>query len=301
MKARTRNLLIGGSVVALMGGALVANALWNAQTDAPVPDFSIGSVRFSAEESLDADSRTFSDGGAPVSVTLPGSKIIEVLDQTSIDAEPVIWRFTAKGTALGIAGLNYSVATTEQRTDDDAHDLTSGVAKPGSVLERTTMKVYPAAAGGDCSAVPETPELAEGETPKNVYLYDTVDVELQAPGAALTGAESEQEWCVALDWNDVADGTYVNDVQVTGLAEDGSFNGATDRWHAAVGYPPALELLGVYHNRALAEATAEDTTKARATADWSADVYPDPSGEPDVVIELDPIVTNLNPDVDPRD
>ncbi|WP_125098193.1 hypothetical protein [Leucobacter chromiireducens] len=301
MKTRTRNLLIGGCVVALMGGALVANALWSAQTDAPVPDVAVGAVRFSAEASLDAKTREFSTGGAPVSVTLPGATIIKVLDQTSVDAEPVIWRFTARGTALGIAGLNYSVSASAQRSDDDAHDLTAGIAKPGTVLEQSTMKVYPAAAGGDCSTVPATPALGEGETPKNVYLFDADDAELQAPGAALGGAESAQEWCVALDWNDVADGTYVNDVHVTSLAEDGSSNGATARWHAAVGYPPALELLGVYRNRALAEATAEDTTRARATADWSADVYPDPSGEPDVVIELDPIVTTLNPNVDPRD
>lgn len=284
-----------------MAGGFAANALWNARTDAPVPDFSVGAVSFSGEASLDAGTREFSHGGSPVSVTLPGSTIIEVLDQTSVDADPVIWRFTAKGTALGIAGLTYSVAATEQRTEAASHDLTSGIAQPGTVLERTTVKVYPAAAGGDCSTVPETPKLGEGETPKNVYLFDAVDAELQAAGAALTGAESEQEWCVALDWNDVADGRYINDVQVTSLAEDGSSNGATARWHAVVGYPPALELLGVYRNRALAQATAEDTTEVRATADWSADVYPDPSGEPDVVIELDPIVTNLNPEIVPRD
>ena len=301
MNTRTRTILIAGSVVALMAAALAANALWNAQSDASAPDFSIGAVRFSAEASLDATSRTFSDGGDPVTVTLPGSKIVEVLDQTSVDAEPVIWRFTAKGTALGIAGLNYSVATTEQRTEDSSHDLISGVAQPGTVLERSTAKVYPAAAGGDCSAVPETPELAAGETPKNVYLFGAVDAELQAAGASLSGAESAQEWCVALSWNDVADGTYVNDVQVSGQAEDGNFHGATARWHATVGYPPSLEMLGVYRNRALVEATAEDTTQERATADWSADVYPDPSGEPDVVIELNPIVTNLNPDIAPRD
>lgn len=301
MRARTRILITGGAVVALTTGALVANALWSAQTDAAVPDFSIGAVRFAAEASLDAETLNFSDDGAPVSVTLPGSTIAEVLDQTSIDAEPVIWRFTVTGAALGIAGLNYSVATTEQRSEEQSYDLGSGIAQPGTVLERTTAKVYRAAAGGDCSAVPETPELGADETPKNVYLFDAVDTELQAAGAALSGAESMQEWCVALHWNDVADGTYVNDVQVSGVADDGSARGATARWHAAVGFPPALELAGIYRNRALAEASAEDTTRVRATADWFTDVYPDPSGEPDVVIELDPIVTNLNPSVTPRD
>lgn len=307
MRRRTRNLLIGGLAVTFLGGGLVANALWNARTDAPVPDFSIGAVRFSAAPSApiapgeEPTSHVFSEDGGAVHVTLPGSKIIEVLEQTSVDAEPVIWRFTAKGTALGITGLTYDVRATEQRSSEGSHDLSSGVAKAGTVLEQTTVKVYRAAAGGDCSAVPETPELAEGDTPKNVHLFDASEVELQAPGAAVTGAETEQEWCVALDWNDVADGMYVNGVQVTGLAEDGSSSGAVARWHAAVGYPPALDLLGTYLGRAVADGTAEDTTHASARADWAADLYPDPSGEPDIVFAIDPVVTNLNPEIDPRD
>lgn len=301
MKRRTRTLILGGAVVVLMGGGLAASALWSTGVGADVPAVALGGVRFGAESEVTAGNRVFSDGGAPVTVTLPGKTVIEVLQQDSIDADPVIWRFTASGTALGIAGLNYDVAVTEQVTSEESHDVTSGVAKPGTVLERSTLKVYPAGTGGDCSAIPATPEPVEGEAPKNIHIFDGADTELQAAGGALTGIESEQEWCVAIKWNDVADGTYINDVQVTSIAEDGSANGSVARWHSQIRYPPALELMGVYRNLVTAEATAEDTTKARATAKWEADIYPDPSGEPDIVIALDPIVTNLNPTVDPRD
>ncbi|GAA1571367.1 hypothetical protein [Leucobacter aridicollis] len=300
MKRSTRTAVTAGAVVVLLAGGLAAAALWSARVGATVPDVTLGAVRFgAASETITEPS--YSDGGAPVTVTLPGKTVIEVLDQTTIDADPVVWRFTASGNALGIAGLNYDVAVTEQVRDDEAHDVSSGIAQPGTVLERSTLKVFRAGDGGDCSAVPATPETPEGEDPKNIYVFGNTDVELQAPGTALDGTEASQEWCAAISWNSVADGTYVNDVRVTSIAEDGSANGAIARWHSQIGFPPALELLGVYRNLVVAEATAEDTTKAKASAAWDADIYPDPSNEPDIVISLDPIVTNVNPTVSPRD
>ncbi|MFF8818472.1 hypothetical protein ACF07D_10810 [Leucobacter sp. NPDC015123] len=301
MKRSTRNVVTAGAVVVLLAGGLAAAALWSARVGATVPDVSLGAVRFGAASETVTEPG-YSAGGAPVTVTLPGKKIIEVLDQTTIDADPVIWRFTASGNALGIAGLNYDVAVTEQVKDgEEPHSVASGVAKPGTVLEKSTLKVFRAGDGGDCSAVPATPETPEGEEPKNIYLFGNADVELQAPGTALDGTETSQEWCAAISWNSIADGTYINDVRVTSVAEDGSANGAIARWHSQVGFPPALELLGVYRNLANVEATAEDTTKAKASAEWDADIYPDPSGEPDLVISLDPIVTNVNPAFSPRD
>lgn len=301
MRHRRRTLLVAGAVVILMGGSLAASALWRSGVAADVPAVAIGAVRFGAEGEDNTGTREFSRDGAAVTVRLPGSTVIDVLDQTSVEAPPVIWRFTAVGSALGIAGLNYDVTVAEQAGDAGAHDLSAGIAQPGTVLERSTLKVYRAGTGSDCSAIPATPQPVDGEAPKNVYVFETVDVELQRAGAALEGIETAQEWCVAIDWNDVEDGTYVNDVQVTGTAEDGNASGAVARWHSQVGFPPALEKLGVYRNLARVEATAEDTSKARASAKWEADIYPDPSGEPDVVISLDPIVTNVNPSVAPRD
>ncbi|QIM19228.1 hypothetical protein G7066_12805 [Leucobacter coleopterorum] len=296
----TRMVVAAGVAAGLTAVALGANALWSARMDVSVPSFDLGAVRFAATAAQDESTREYSKNGGAVSVTLPGAKVLEVLEQTAVDPEPVIWRFTASGTSLGITGLNYSVAVSEQRTEQGSHDLSSGIAQPGTVLERSTLKVYRAAAGGDCSAVPATPELGEGETPRNVYVYDAADVELQAPGAAVDGVETEQEWCAALNWNSLPDGTYVNTVQAVGTAEDSSNNGATDAWHAAVGFPPALEQLGVYKSQALAEGEAEDTTKSRGHDDWFADLYPDPSGEPGIVITLKPEVTNLNKSFTPK-
>lgn len=44
----------------------------------------------------------------------------------------------------------------------DGHDLPSGVAPAGSVLAGSLLTEYPAAAGGDCSAVPDRPAGTEG-------------------------------------------------------------------------------------------------------------------------------------------
>lgn len=301
MKRRTRTLVLAGAIVTLMAGSLAASALWSAGVGVDIPAVALGAVRFGAESESAPNERTFSNAGAPVTVTLPGAAVVEVLDQASVDAAPVIWRFSASGAALGIAGLNYEVSVREQVMGENTHDLAGGIAAPGTVLAGSTMKVFRAGTGSDCSAIPETPALAEHEVPKNVHVFEASDVELQSPGAALEGADSIQEWCIALSWNQAADGTYVNDVHVSGLSADGSSAGSFDRWHAQVGYPPALEMLGVYRNLARVEATADDGTGAQASASWEADVYPDPSNEPDIVVALDPIVTNVNPAVDPRD
>lgn len=302
MRKRVRVGIASAAAIALTAGTFgIASALWNAGVSASVPEMQNGSVSFSAQASLDEATRVNSEGGAPVTVTLPGSTIVEVLEQGAVDAAPVIWRFTASGSALGIAGLDYTVSVREQATDGIAHDLTSGYAKKGTVLEGSTLKLYRAAAGGDCSAVPATPKAKEGEKSRNVHLFEANGVQLQEAGTALDGRLSEQEWCAALAWNSALDGLYVNDVQATGTAQDGSTNGAMARWHAPVGFPPSLDLLGTYRNLGSVTGTSEDTTPAKARSEWHADVYPDPAGEPDIVIALDPIVTNLNPSQSTRD
>jgi hypothetical protein len=301
MRKRTSIGIVAAVALALSASTIgVANALWSASATALVPEIATGSVNFSAQAST-SETKEISVGGASVSVTLPGSKLIEVLQQDAVAPVPVIWRFTASGSALGIAGLNYGVTVREQRTAEGSHDLASGRAKKGTVLAGSTLKVYRAAAGGDCSTVPVTPTPKDDESPRNVYLYDSDDVQLQTPGTALTGRLSEQEWCVAMTWNAELDGLYVNDVQVIGTAANGSTNGAMARWHAPVGFPPSLDMLGTYRNQGSITGISEDTTKAKATSEWHTDVYPDPSGEPSIVIELDPIVTNLNPALEAQD
>jgi hypothetical protein len=284
---------------ALMTGA---HALWTVNDAVTIPAMQTGGVLFAAQASGDDGTRVVSAGGAAVAVTLPGSEIIKVLDQLGPDPDPVFWRFTASGTALGITGLTYDVAaTTQVAKDGSTYDVSSGIAQEDTVLAGSTTKIYPAAAGGDCSTVPETPETPEGESPKNVYFYESQAHVLQNAGANLTGQEIEQEWCVAMDWNNDPDGLYVNDAQVSATAEDGSDNGALASWQAAVAFPPSLSALGEYYNKALVEAQAADLTMSRDEDDWGAVLYPDPSREPSLTLTLDPTITNLNPSVETGD
>ncbi|SEF12636.1 hypothetical protein SAMN04489740_4268 [Arthrobacter alpinus] len=302
MKTWARGTIVGAMALGLAAGGFgIANALWSTSVSISAPEISTGSVRFAAQTGHEGAVPVFSDGGTAVTLALPGSTVIEVLGQEAVDPAPVIWRFTASGSALGIAGVDYTVSVREQNSSGTSHDLSSGHAMADTVLKGSTLKIYRAAAGGDCSAVPATPNPVEGEEARNVYLFEADGVQLQAPGTAQDGRVSEQEWCVSLQWNAELDGLYVNDVQVTGTAEDGSTNGAMASWHAPVGFPPSLDMLGTYRNLGLAEGTAEDSTLAKASSEWFADVYPDPSGEPDIVIALDPIITNANPAVNARD
>lgn len=276
----------------------MANALWSAATRIAVPEFPVGSIAFGASPEAAPGTAAGSVAGEAVSVVLPGNRLAQLLDSPEDAGGPVIWRFTATGSALGITGLDYSVDVREQRYAGESHDLGSGVAQPNTVLSKSTMKVYRAGLGGDCSAIPGLPEDAsEG---RNVYVYAGEDVTLQNAGAGVVGTVTEHEWCVAVEWNDEGDGRYRNDVHVTAFGEDGSENTALDRWHAVVGAPPALDMSGTYRSFADAEGVGEDGSSARNRDRWEADLYPDGSREPDVVISLQPFVTNTNPAFDRR-
>ncbi len=302
VRGRTRvALAAGATVVATFGLMSGAQALWSASDHVTLPAIQTGAVTFGAAPQ-DGSTLTYSPDGGPVTITLPGSEIIKVLDQTGIDPPPVIWTFTASGQADGIAGLTYGVALTEQVAKNGAeYDLSSGVAQDGTILYYTTLKVYPASINGDCSSVPATPEPADGEAARNVYLFDADGHVLQKPGiaaqSAIPAAPTVQKWCVAMSFNNDPDGEYANDAQATGTAEDGTTNGALDSWRSAVAFPPSLPALGDYFNRALTWGTADDLTISRDEDHWSSTLYPDPSGEPSVTISLDPAVTNQNPAV----
>lgn len=289
----TYTLTGAGALALVLAGTLTAQALWSSSMTVEVPTVSVGSVAFSASPfGAAAEEAQVSANGEAVSVSFPGAQLVELTERTIDEPGPMIWRFVARGGALGIAGMDYSVAVTAQQGASETHDLSSGIAKPGTLLEGSTLKVYRAALGGDCSAVPATPQSAEGETPRNVYVFGGDDVVLQEPGTAVEGQQSEQEWCVAATWNSPPDERYRNDATVTAIAVDGGVNGAIDSWHALIGFPPALALLGTYASEAAAEALAMDGTRARGVNRWGAEIYPDPSGEPDVVITLTPTVTS---------
>jgi hypothetical protein len=284
------------AAIATFGLMTAAHALWTVNDTVLLPTVATGSVTFAAR--ADDGARTVSAGGAPVTLTLPGARIAEVLEETGPDPQPVFWRFTASGAALGITGLVYDVRVTAQvAADGTSVDLSGGVARPGTVLAGSTLTVYPAVAGGDCSGVPAAPAPVEGEARRNVHVLAGTQHVLQEPGTNPAGEPVSQEWCVAMIWNHDSDGRYANDVHVTARGEDGTASAALAQWRAGVAFPPLLEASGTYAGRGSAAALGEDGTTSRAHSDWWAVLHPDPAGEPDVTVTLDPAITNLHPDI----
>jgi hypothetical protein len=288
-----RTLMAGGALV--LAGGLVAQALWSAGAQSLEPRMRTGAVSFAAQVGHDASTRVVSTAGEAVTLTLPGTQITQVLDQLGPDPDPVFWRFRLTGAAMGITGLVADVSVTAQvGPDGDEHDLSAGVAREGTVLAGSVVKVYPAAAGGDCSVLPATPE---GEEHRNVLVYSGTQHPVQEAGANPAGDLVTSEWCVAIDWEDDPDGRYANEVQVAGTAVDGSVNHDLDAWESAVAFPRTLDPIGDYVNDAWVQALAADGTTARDDDSWRAVLYPDPSAEPDVVLTIDPSITNVNPQV----
>jgi len=295
MNRRTKILLTSVIVTGTLGISSVAYALWSDDGGVEVPPISVGAVSFAGYGQSGTTTPQYSPDGSPVTLTLPAGEILRVLDQTGVDPAPVIWRFTIEGYALGIAGMNVSIAMGDQIGPNGiVTSLSSGIGRPGTIVSLSTLTVYPAAMNGDCSAVPDTPDDQE----RNIYLYDADDYVLQHPGA-YTGSPAVQVWCVAMDFNHAVDGEYANEAQAIGTGEDGSSHASLDRWNAIVAYPPALDPLGAYRNRVDAVGTAADGTVSRAHDVYEAMIYPDPGDEPDVTIILAPQVTNLNPEFPP--
>ena len=279
--------------VMTFGAISTAHALWTTNDAVVVPELRTGALTFGAS----ADSqRVLSESGEPVEVTLPGSEIAAVLDQGGLRTEPVIWRFQVSGAALGITGLEYDVTIGPQVwSDGRTADLTEGIAEEGTLLADSTVRIYPAGLGDDCSVIPD------GEGSANVQLTDAADRTLQEPAANPTGAEISQTWCVAMLWNHRADGLYISEASAYGIAVDGSENRDFATWEAAVAFPASLNAIGVYDHIAWAEGTGDDGTLSRDDSSWNGTVHPDPAGEPGLVIRIDPRVTNANPTIAPGD
>ncbi len=230
-----------------------AHALWSARQQVAIPAITRGQVAFAAGAS-GADP-VASVAGAPVTLTVPGSLIAEVLDEGT-----AVWAFTVSGATPGTTGLVYDVSVGQQVTDGDGFDVVDGVARPGTVLAASTLKIYPAGSGADCSDVPATP--ADGN-PANVFVYDGTARVLHEPGSTPAGQTSEQAWCVA------------------------------------VAFDPSTGDLGEYRSTARVEALAQDATASRDDDEWHASLQPDPSDEPGLTIRLDPSITRPDPAVPP--
>ena len=295
MRAHTRGFLIAAAAgAAVLGSTATAMALWRVSDATDLPSIMVGDVSFGAVgQTAPGQTATpeYSADGAPVTLKLPGSVIVDVLNQTSPDPDPVFWRFSVDGYAQGVDGMDYDVSTTAQlKNGATLADLTAGPVHPDTILAQSTLKVYPASLTGDCSDVPDTP----AGPAQNTYVYDGDSHVLQAT-EAYAGTRTTQQWCVAINFNKAPDGAYANEVQATGTAEDGTPRGAINRWEAIVAFRPSLAPLGEYVNRADVTGVAEDGTTSHASDLFNAIVYPDPSGEPDLEITLAPTVTKPTP------
>ena len=280
----------GFTVAVALSVTVSAVALWAANRDAPAASIGVGALSMDAFGQTGTTTPQYSVDGGPVTIVLPGGDIVGVMNQTGIDPPPVIWRFTIEGYANGIAGLDVDVNVGQQLAPDGTKvSLSSGVAEPGTLLAFSTMKIYPASVNGDCSAVPTVTPV----TGRNVYLIDNTDHVLQAPGA-YAGTATRQDWCVAMDFNNQPDDVYGNQVQAVATADDATVHSAIADWQAVVAFPPSLNPMGQYVNRADVEGLAEDGTYSRASDVFQAMIYPDPNLEPDVTILVTPRVTSLN-------
>jgi len=289
MTPRAASALFGGAITAAtFGVASLAVALWSMAGSVQAPPVRLGAVSFDAFGQSGTTTPQYSEAGGPVTLTLPGSEVVKVLDQTGPNPPPVIWSFTVEGYAQGIAGLNVSVGLGAQVGPDGVTTgLGAGSARPGTLLALSTLTLYPAAVNGDCSATPEAPAADPSPT---IRLLDAVDHVVQARGS-FTGAPARQVWCVALAFNGHPDGAYANEAQAAATGEDGARYGAIATWRSVVVFPPSLDPLGLYRNWAEVQGLAEDGTVSRDSTLYEAMVYPDPANEPAVTILLQPAVT----------
>ncbi|GEM_PF-830912 len=275
---------LGLSVGLACGGLGTAAAMWqDTDTFTPRP-IGVGGLSFQASEVTPGTVPQVSSGGT-VTVTLPGSVIAADLNG------PVIWQFAVTGAADGIAGLDYTIeySNPEPAVPD----------RIDTVLQASTMRVYLAASGGDCSTVPnEVPVPDENGlvTLPGAPNRPAGHYTLQAAGDYLgqgAAPSTTQLWCVALAFKSKPDGAHANIATATAKAANGDDATAFSVFKASIQFPNLLSPLGVHVDTALAEAMATSGTMARAQDVWRVTVFPDPANEPDLPIIITPRVTTL--------
>jgi len=281
-----RRILIGVyGVVLMLASASLAAALWSDAGVVTPAAVQTGGVSFAAEAQVDPDRQyataaggTNQANGTPVTINLPGSVIAQVLEDAT-----VIWRFDVVGYALGIAGLSFDISYPAPHQDHPE--------VMERVLDGTTLTVYPAAAGGDCSAPVANPEPVNG-------IVTIADQVLQAPGSNTSGTEQVQTWCVELFWNADPPQYHTNVALAIGTGDDDSAVVSFDVFEAFIDYIPSLDPMGLHANQVTAEGIGRYGSIARDTDRWMAFIYPDATKEPDVPIILTPRATTVQP-VDP--
>ena len=209
MKWTKRSVGVAAGGALALALAVSASALWSAQASADGSSFERGSVRASIElDGETAEEPATSIDGAPVELEIPAATMQEALDAPGSLHPPGVLSFTVKGTALGIAGLDYGITAVE--------------AVPG-----TTIRIERADEDGTCG-----PVAPSGRSEPSVNVIDGENVTLQAPGAvALDTPETANRWCVSIERLAEGTGTY----RGSGIAESSigeTLYWADDEWRA---------------------------------------------------------------------
>ena len=301
------------TATAIIVGAGIGNARWSDRDNLQLPNIPLGTIAFGARSDPSGDF-TFSDAGAPVTVALPGSVIAQVMNSDLVDPIPVTWGFQVAGRAAQSLGLDYTVAAVAQREAGKPDwVLSGGFADPTSVLYYSTLQIYPSGSAtlGDCppeNAPPLPTDLGDTGGP-HVYIYNDISATvppsklrvtqlLVAPGPDSTDSSiTEQNWCAAIMFINTDQLPYNQEAWAIGTDQKGKQLTAFNSWNAWVLFPPSLPMAGYYVNTFTAKGFGEDTTEASDSAIWYAEIYPDTIGEPDVIIELNPTVTHIDPAV----
>ncbi len=279
-RARVWTLVVA-TVTGLVVSSGVAYALWSDTGSARVPGVERGAVMFAA--SPEEGEPRYSQDGAAVTVTMPGSQIARIATDYSTMGR-VIWKFKTWGYAMGSAGMAYTLSYTPYA--DATPDQID------TVLEGSTLKVYQGSVSDDTGAVDCAPPQDE---PAAVDGVVSLDARLQEPGDnPLASAEVVQGltqwWCVEVAWDGDPPAPHVNVATVTATSADGLTVEESDVFTALVRYPVRLAPVGPHTNQATVVATGTDGLTTHAQDDWTALVHRAPVSEPGLSFTLTPAV-----------
>ena len=186
----------------------------------------------------------------------------------------------------------------------DFYDTESGLPDAGApnVYVYNAPVVDPSSYDSDAQLNEEYPtQLAPNPDAATAPLGTLVPGVISQPGVADDSGPNQQVWCVAIQFINVPDQNYnqqayllANGATPQGGADSNVYT-ALQQWGARVATPPSLPKAGYYVDIFSGTATGDNDSTAEDDEVWWAELYPDPNNEPDLLIQLDPIVTNINP------
>ena len=296
---------------AALGGMSTASALWTHQRSATVAPLPVGNVAFGVSTGVQTDDEATTTydrvttvasagdatRGEPLQVRIPGAVIAQVTDQrppifpdeeAGHEVEWVTWRFVVYGRADGVFGMTYSVEPdrqVERGTDHTVRPLADGIGSHQTLLGHSTMVIFPAAANGECTAVPG---VTGGQNVHAVVAPNEPATDVTMISTDIETTTSRHTWCVGVRFNSTPDGEYIADAQTSGLGFDGRLHRDVSQWRAIVTFPPAIPPVGIYGARGAAEGIGEDGSIARDHAEWHSPLTPNPDNEPDVLLRITP-------------